>query len=191
MEYHGKLFGKIGNKYFDTGKTSEDFDNMSKRLAEFVEKLIKVRESFYNSFPVPLKMEYCDAINNHLKALDEIIEPIKGFHPLVGMRPDPTSLFDEINAKASEEERELAIKFMDETILQKDNSKGFTFGYRVHESETCVPSGLYEPDDLRIPTNGIYPPMELLTSFFSEEHQENAKRTDEMFFIPDDLNKEE
>lgn len=28
MEYHGKLYGKIGNKYFETGKTSKDFDKM-------------------------------------------------------------------------------------------------------------------------------------------------------------------
>jgi len=28
MEYHGKLYGKIGNKHFDTGKTSKDFDDM-------------------------------------------------------------------------------------------------------------------------------------------------------------------
>jgi hypothetical protein len=26
MKYKGKLYGKIGNKYFDTGKTSEDYD---------------------------------------------------------------------------------------------------------------------------------------------------------------------
>ena len=29
MEYQGKLYGKLGGKkYFDTGKTSEDFDTM-------------------------------------------------------------------------------------------------------------------------------------------------------------------
>jgi hypothetical protein len=27
-EYHGKLYGKIGKKYFDTGKTSEYFDRL-------------------------------------------------------------------------------------------------------------------------------------------------------------------
>lgn len=26
MEYNGKLYGKIGNKYFDTGRKSEDYD---------------------------------------------------------------------------------------------------------------------------------------------------------------------
>lgn len=32
MEYHGKLYGKISNKYFDTGKTSKDFDEMFEML---------------------------------------------------------------------------------------------------------------------------------------------------------------
>jgi len=35
MEYHGKLYGKIGNKHFDTGRTSEEFDRMQNRLVEF------------------------------------------------------------------------------------------------------------------------------------------------------------
>lgn len=26
MQYHGKLYGKVGGKYFDTGETSESFD---------------------------------------------------------------------------------------------------------------------------------------------------------------------
>jgi hypothetical protein len=30
MEYTGKLYGKIGKKTFDTGKTSEDWDNLAK-----------------------------------------------------------------------------------------------------------------------------------------------------------------
>ncbi len=34
MEYNGKLYGKVGNKYFDTSKTSEDFDKLEKEKAE-------------------------------------------------------------------------------------------------------------------------------------------------------------
>jgi len=34
MEYNGKLYGKIGNKYFDTDKTSEDYDNLLNALIE-------------------------------------------------------------------------------------------------------------------------------------------------------------
>ena len=36
MEYHGKLYGKIGNKYFYTGKTSKDFDEMFEILKLFL-----------------------------------------------------------------------------------------------------------------------------------------------------------
>lgn len=34
MEYTGKLYGKIGNKYFDTGRTSEEFDKFQKMAIE-------------------------------------------------------------------------------------------------------------------------------------------------------------
>ena len=29
MKYEGKLYGKIGKKYFDTGHTTEDWDKLS------------------------------------------------------------------------------------------------------------------------------------------------------------------
>ena len=32
MEYKGKLYGKLGHKYFDTAKTSEDWDNLEKKV---------------------------------------------------------------------------------------------------------------------------------------------------------------
>lgn len=32
MEYHGKLYGKLGLKYFDTGTTSEDVDGKDKKI---------------------------------------------------------------------------------------------------------------------------------------------------------------
>ena len=38
MEYHGKLYGKIGNKYFDTDKTSKDVDNLVELLKLFVKE---------------------------------------------------------------------------------------------------------------------------------------------------------
>jgi len=34
MDYKGKLYGKIGNKYFDTGKTSEDWDRLESNKVE-------------------------------------------------------------------------------------------------------------------------------------------------------------
>ena len=34
MEYKGKLYGKIAGKYFDTGKTAQDYDNLVELLKE-------------------------------------------------------------------------------------------------------------------------------------------------------------
>jgi hypothetical protein len=46
MEYNGKLYGKIGNKYFDTGSTSTDFDKLLSK-AEKYDKLMKEISKFY------------------------------------------------------------------------------------------------------------------------------------------------
>jgi len=44
MEYHGKLYGKIGGwKHFDTGKTTDDYDNLelhNKQLLEACEEAL-------------------------------------------------------------------------------------------------------------------------------------------------------
>jgi len=32
MEYKGKLYGKIGKKYFDTGKTTDDWDRLDSNI---------------------------------------------------------------------------------------------------------------------------------------------------------------
>lgn len=42
MEYTGKLYGKIGNKYFDTSKTSEDFDKLEKEVKELQDEIVKL-----------------------------------------------------------------------------------------------------------------------------------------------------
>ena len=45
MEYEGKLYGKLGFKqYFDTGKTSKDWDSMERKIAELNEELSKLRQ---------------------------------------------------------------------------------------------------------------------------------------------------
>lgn len=43
MEYHGRLFGKIGDRYFDTGRTSQEFDAMQNRIIKLEEQLEKVK----------------------------------------------------------------------------------------------------------------------------------------------------
>ena len=39
MNYTGKLYGKIGNKYFDTEKTSNDFDELVEKLEDILETI--------------------------------------------------------------------------------------------------------------------------------------------------------
>lgn len=40
MQYKGKLYGHLGGKkYFDTGKTADDWYNLEKRIAELESEL--------------------------------------------------------------------------------------------------------------------------------------------------------
>jgi len=48
MEYHGKLYGKIGNKYFDTDKTSKDFYKMAKFLLDIYEQEEGISQSCHD-----------------------------------------------------------------------------------------------------------------------------------------------
>lgn len=41
MQYHGKIYGKLGRKYFDTGKTSEDWDKLLEQRNELLELVKK------------------------------------------------------------------------------------------------------------------------------------------------------
>ena len=36
MEYHGKLYGRIAGEHFDTGKTSQQYDDLLEALQEMV-----------------------------------------------------------------------------------------------------------------------------------------------------------
>lgn len=57
MEYHGKLYGKIGNKYFDTGETSDDFDNLGKELGVLKDAIVDFMKSMdSNLIEIPTKM---------------------------------------------------------------------------------------------------------------------------------------
>ena len=46
MEYHGKLYGKIGHKYFDTGKTSTDYDKIESDKIELVKMLKRMLSNY-------------------------------------------------------------------------------------------------------------------------------------------------
>ena len=39
MEYTGKLYGRIGNKHFDTGHTAKDWDELNKQIETLKEQL--------------------------------------------------------------------------------------------------------------------------------------------------------
>jgi len=67
MEYNGKLYGKIGNKYFDTSKTSEYFDNMPKKIVtEFLTDL-KEQVGTYRIKDIDLDL----AVKTFLKSYNE------------------------------------------------------------------------------------------------------------------------
>lgn len=40
MNYQGKLYGKIGSKYFDTGITSDDWDELVKDYSELKDSIL-------------------------------------------------------------------------------------------------------------------------------------------------------
>ena len=42
MEYTGKLYGKIRNKYFDTGFTSEDYDKLQEENSELQKQVLNM-----------------------------------------------------------------------------------------------------------------------------------------------------
>jgi len=53
MNYTGKLYGKIGNKYFDTSKTSNDFDELVELLKDSLSHIADLKLG--NSAPFPLR----------------------------------------------------------------------------------------------------------------------------------------
>ena len=58
MKYIGKLYGKIGNKYFELGKNSEDFDTLERQVKKLdfdgteyratIEELEKENDKFFD-----------------------------------------------------------------------------------------------------------------------------------------------
>ena len=61
MDYKGKLYGKFRNKYFDTGKTSKDYDLLEKQNKKMLEKLAEVKD-LLEAYPSEAEM--------HLKAVE-------------------------------------------------------------------------------------------------------------------------
>lgn len=44
LQYTGKLYGKIGRKHIDTGKTGLDWDNMQRALKDALDQLEHVED---------------------------------------------------------------------------------------------------------------------------------------------------
>lgn len=59
MQYHGKLYGKIAGTYFDTGSTSDDYDQIQQKLKEYEEKLrwIPVEEKLPESNKIAIEFK--------------------------------------------------------------------------------------------------------------------------------------
>lgn len=75
MNYHGKLYGKIFNKHFDTGKTTDDFDGLVKELEERVTdlKIIRDQIAYENIFGTSDKWEGMEELVNKWIERKEIL----------------------------------------------------------------------------------------------------------------------
>lgn len=82
MEYIGKLYGHLGGKrYFDTGKTAEDWDNLEKQIAELKadnEALRKPLRELYFSLVLNDLQKEIDTIEKHFdgQLLDDSVPAI-------------------------------------------------------------------------------------------------------------------
>jgi len=75
MEYSGKLFGKVGNKYFPLESTTEDFECLQKNIGQLESKL-KIAEKALNEivkFDEDLEDEYGDPGELANSALEKIM----------------------------------------------------------------------------------------------------------------------
>ena len=56
MDYEGKLYGKIGGKYFDTGKTTQDWDELKAKAGQH--ETIVMWRSIEDELPEDVEEEY-------------------------------------------------------------------------------------------------------------------------------------
>ena len=70
MEYKGKLYGKIGNKYFDTGHTTDDYDGLIARVEE-LDKIVGQKLPIHNV--VERSEQLCEHEWTQWKAEGEIL----------------------------------------------------------------------------------------------------------------------
>ncbi|WP_298838805.1 hypothetical protein [uncultured Clostridium sp.] len=69
MKYVGKLYGKLGNKYFDTSHTSDDYDLLTESLKESTELASKLQLENINLMAenASLQFRMIELIQKHKK----------------------------------------------------------------------------------------------------------------------------
>jgi hypothetical protein len=71
MEFKGKLYGKLGNKYFDTGKTAQDFDDVVEALQDLTHLHGCEQEGL--SSGQPTASEWYEAVNKANEAIEKAL----------------------------------------------------------------------------------------------------------------------
>lgn len=66
MQYKGKLFGKIGAKYFDTGKTADDWDELEKFKEDYKSFDISVLSKKDNFSEEKIKSVLNEKLEEHI-----------------------------------------------------------------------------------------------------------------------------
>ena len=79
MEYHGKLYGKIGNKYFDTNKTSKDVDKLVEMLKKSKSTISRISLSMNVHPDCQENSEFADYVDLAIETESEIDELLKQF----------------------------------------------------------------------------------------------------------------
>ena len=68
MHYRGLIYGKIGRKYFPTGKTSDDFDEMEQKINELEKENLELKK-LLQSISVLLPSEFFTENNINLSTI--------------------------------------------------------------------------------------------------------------------------
>jgi len=69
MEYIGKLYGRIGNKHFDTGYTAKEWDELTKQVETLKKQLNKEQKLLVD---IVSHCPLCDSDNLHQYKLHHI-----------------------------------------------------------------------------------------------------------------------
>lgn len=93
MEYTGKLYGCISGIYFDTGKTSKDYDKLEKRVKELEFDATEWHFIANGEFPEEMR---------NYTVLDKFGNQGSSLWGNSGYMNEPTSFFDTYRIKAQD-----------------------------------------------------------------------------------------